>query len=113
MVKSKSLKRAFKFFADCKDPTVSTTIHARSTDKLMKTICKAALNVERVDIPLKKNKNVPFKEHHRRIARLTTKKFTIPQMQIFYAKERRLPHPPDPAINCAVSTRLGTIQQMR
>ena len=83
MAKSKAVKRAFKFLADCQDPRVRSTILARAPDKLVKTICNAALNVERGDIALKKSQKEAFKKHRKDIAKLTSKKFSIPQKRKF------------------------------
>ena len=87
MAKSKSVKRAFKFLADCTDPRVRSTVLARAPDKLVKTICNAALNVERGDIALKKKEKAALKKHRKGIARLTSKKFTIPQKRKFLTQK--------------------------
>ena len=83
MAKSKAVKRAFKFLADCQDPRVRSTILARAPDKLVKTICNAALNIERGDLVLKKNQKAAFKKHRKHIAKLTSKNLSIAQKRTF------------------------------
>ena len=87
MASSKAVKRAFKFLADCQDPRVRSTILARAPDRLVKSICNAALNIERGDLVLKKKEKAAFKKHRKHIAKLTSKRFPIAQKRMFFAEK--------------------------
>ena len=78
MGKPSAIKRAVKLLAVCKDPQVRAKILSRAPDKLVKTICNAALNVERGDIPLTKAQKRAFAKHRAQIAKLTSLKYSIP-----------------------------------
>ena len=56
-------------------------------DKLVKTICTAACKVEGGDIALKKRQKQAFKKHRKEIAKLTSKKFSIPQKRKFLTQK--------------------------
>ena len=56
---SKSVKRAIKFLAVCREPRINQAILKRAPDILLKRICNAALNAERGD--------VKFSKRHRKI----------------------------------------------
>ena len=87
MAVSKTVKRAFKFLAGCQDPRVRRPILARAHDKLLKTICNAALNIERGDLVLKKNQKAAFKKNRKHIAKLTSKNLSIAQMRKFLTQK--------------------------
>ena len=87
MAMSKAIQRAFKFFADCQEPRGRSRILSTAPDKIVKTICNAALNIERGDLLLKKKQKAAFKKHRKHIAKLTSKRFTIAQKRRFLAQK--------------------------
>ena len=87
MARSNIVKRAFKFFADCQDPRVRSTILARAAGKLVKTICNAALTIERGDLVLKKKQKATFNKHRKHIAKLTSKSISIAQKRKFLGQK--------------------------
>ena len=87
MGKSKTIKHAFKIFADCRDPSVRASIVSRAPDKLIKTICNAALKVERGDMSLSKKQISPLKTHRKNIPKLTSPRFTVRQKRKFLTQK--------------------------
>ena len=78
MAKSNAIKRAFKLLAVCRDPRVRRAILAHSPEALIKTICNAALNVERGEVVLTKKKSV-LRKYRSQIGKLTTRDYPIPK----------------------------------
>ena len=83
MAKSPAIKRAFKLLAVCRDPRVRKSIITHSPDALIKTICNAALNVERGEIVLTKKQKEALRKYKSQINKLTSR--TIP-----VAKKRKI-----------------------
>ena len=79
MAKSPAIKRAFKFLAVCRDPSVRRAILAHSPDALIKAICNAALNVERGEVVLTKKQKAALGKYRTQISKLTTRDFPIPK----------------------------------
>ena len=79
MAKGKIVKRAFKLLAECKDPRVQSALLNWATDKLVKTICNAVLNVERGDIALNKRQKQAFKKHRKDISNVTSRSYSVGQ----------------------------------
>jgi hypothetical protein len=52
--KSTQLKRTIKYLASCKSPEIISIIISKSHDKVIKSICDAALNTARGNVALKK-----------------------------------------------------------
>ena len=108
MARSKAVKRAFKFLADCQDPRVRSTILARAPDKLVKTICNAALNIERGDLVLKKKQKAAFKKHRKHIAKLTSKNLSIAQKRKFFFTQKGGAFPIIPILLSTALSALGS-----
>ena len=66
-----STKRAVKLLAVCKDPQVRRVILSRAPDSVIKTICNAALNVERGELALNRRQKATFRKHRGQIQKLT------------------------------------------
>ena len=60
---SKLINGAFKFLEACQDTRVRSMILARAPDKVLNTICTAALKIERAAFLLKKKQKAEFKKH--------------------------------------------------
>ena len=83
MAKSPAIKRAFKLLSVCRDPRVRKSIIAHSPDALVKTICNAALNVERGEVVLNKKQKAELGKYRSQIAKLTSRSIPI-------AKKRKI-----------------------
>ena len=79
MGKPSAIKRAVKLLAMCKDPQVLAKILSRAPDRLVKTICNAALNVERGEVVLTKKQKAALCKYRTQISKLTTRGFPIPK----------------------------------
>lgn len=73
-----TVKRTVKYLSVCKDPVTYSRVVRNSADPVIKTICNAALNVERGDIRLSKAEKKLFSANRRQIAKLTSRKVGFP-----------------------------------
>lgn len=74
----RAVKRTVKYLSICKDPTTYRHVVRNSSDPVIKTICNAALNVERGDIHLSKAEKKLFRANRLKIAKLTSRKVGLP-----------------------------------
>lgn len=73
-------KRTVKFLSVCRDPKVLSSVIRASPDSVIKTICNAALNVQRGGrVSLGNSQKVLFRNHSGRIAKLVSKNLSIAQ----------------------------------
>jgi len=73
-------KRTVKFLSVCRDPKVVSSVIRTSPDNVIKTICNAALNVQRGGrVKLENPEKTLFQKHSRQIAKLVSKKVSIAQ----------------------------------
>ena len=105
MAKSPVIKRAIKLLAVCRDPRVRSAILARGPDQVIKTICNAALNIERGDIHLDKKKRSVFAKHRAHISKLTSKKLSVGQKRKFLNQKGGI----WPILPVLLSTALGAL----
>lgn len=73
-----AVKRTVKYLGVCTDPTAYRNVVRSASDPVIKTICNAALNVERGDIHLSNAQKKLFRQHKKQIAKLTSRKVGIP-----------------------------------
>jgi len=77
-------KRTVKFLSVCRDPKVVSSVIRSSPDSVIKTICNAALNVQRGGrVSLSNADKIRFRKHSEQIAKLVSKKLSV-------AKKRKL-----------------------
>jgi hypothetical protein len=77
-------KRTVKFLSVCRDPKVVSSVIRSSPDSVIKTICNAALNVQRGGrVSLSNADKIRFRKHSGQIAKLVSKKLSV-------AKKRKL-----------------------
>jgi hypothetical protein len=73
-------KRTVKFLSVCRDPKVVSSVIRSAPDSVIKTICNAALNVQRGGrVSLGNAEKVLFRKQSGRIAKLVSKKVSIAQ----------------------------------
>ena len=73
-------KRTVKFLSVRRDPKVLSSAIRASPDSVIKTICNAALNVQRGGrVSLGNSQKVLFRNHSGRIAKLVSKNLSIAQ----------------------------------
>jgi len=76
--KSALVKRTVKYISICNDPATYKNVVRTSNDSVIKTICNAALNVERGAIRLSDAQKKLFRKHRGKIAKLTSSAVSIP-----------------------------------
>ena len=114
MARSKAGKGAFRFLAECQDPRVGSTILGRDSDKLVKTICIAAQNKRVRGLNVKEKAENRVKKTSQAYSHVNKQNFhNRTKPKVFETKGRLFPRHPNPPVNCAVGTRLSTLQQMR
>ena len=72
------VKRTVKYLGVCRDPTAYRGVIRGASDPVIKTICNAALNVERGGVHLSKAQKKLFSKHRKQIGRLTSPKVGLP-----------------------------------
>ena len=65
VISKKGCKRTIKYLANCKNPLIFRKIIATSPDKVITSICNAALNVAHGDIALKPKQKKIFSANRR------------------------------------------------
>jgi hypothetical protein len=71
-------KRSIKFLAVCRDPKVVSSVVRSAPDDVIKTICNAALNVQRGGrVALSSAEKSLFRNHGGQIAKLVSKKVSL------------------------------------
>lgn len=74
----KERKRIVKYLAVCRDPKAYKAVVQSAPDAVIKSICDAALNVQRGDrVALNNQQKQLFRKHHRQIEQLVTKSVPI------------------------------------
>lgn len=73
-----TVKRTVKYLSVCHDPSTYRNVVRSASDPVIKTICNAALNVERGDIRLTQAQKKLFRQHRARIAKLTSRTVGLP-----------------------------------
>ena len=74
----KARKRTVKYLSVVRDPKVYSAVVKSSPDSVVKTICDAALNVQRGDrVSLNGSQKKLFSKHRSSIAALASKKVTL------------------------------------
>lgn len=76
--RSAVVKRTVKYLSVCNDPATYRSVVRISSDPVIKTICNAALNVERGDVRLSNPQKKLFRKHRKAIAKLTSPKVGLP-----------------------------------
>lgn len=72
------VKRTVKYLGVCNDPTAYRSVIRVAGDPVIKTICNAALNVERGDVRLSQAQKKLFRQHRKQIGKLTSPKVGLP-----------------------------------
>lgn len=72
--KPSTLRRTVEYLGVCNDPSAYRSVIRASTDPVVKTICNAALNVERGSIKLSPSQKTLFRQHRKQIAKLTSRR---------------------------------------
>lgn len=67
-------RHTVEYLGVCNNPAAYCSVVRASPDPVIKTICNAALNVERGDIKLTPSQKALFRQHRSQIAKLTSKK---------------------------------------
>ena len=70
-------KRTVKYLSVCRDPQALRAAVRAAPDSVIKTICNAALNIERGDIVLNSRQKTCFRQFRKQIATLTTKRVAL------------------------------------
>ena len=71
-------KRTVKYLSVCQDPAIYKSIVKNSPDSVIKSICDAALNVQRGDrISLSKKQKTLFRRHSAEIDKLASKNIAL------------------------------------
>jgi hypothetical protein len=74
---NRSLKHTVEYLSICNDPSAYSGVVRASSDPVIKTICNAALNVERGDIRLTAAQKKLFAKHRKQIAKLTSRRVAL------------------------------------
>lgn len=81
-------KRTVKYLSVCRDPKVYNSVVKSSPDSVIKSICDAALNVQRGDrISLNKKEKALFRKHHVAIGSLASKKVPLARKRKLLTQE--------------------------
>lgn len=72
-----SVKRTVKYLSVCRDPQIRQLILRRAPDGVVKSICNAALNVERGDVNIPQADRKLFARNRKRIAFLTSRNISL------------------------------------
>jgi len=72
-----ALSHTIHYLSVCKDPDLVKHIIRASPDSVVKTICNAALNVERGDVGLTEADKRRLRRHRKGIALLTSRKVSL------------------------------------
>ena len=70
-------KRTVKYLSVCRDPQAFRAVIRAAPDSVIKTICNAALNIERGDIVLNSRQKACFRQFRKQIATLTSKRAAL------------------------------------
>jgi hypothetical protein len=73
-----AIKRTVEYLSVCPDAKAYNAVIRTAPDGVVKSICNAALNVERGDIHLSKAQKALFRKHRQQIAKLTSRKIQLP-----------------------------------
>lgn len=68
-----TVKRTVQYLSVCRDPKIRNLVLAKSSDGVIKTICNAALNAERGDVPFTPAQKRLLARHRKQIALLTSR----------------------------------------
>lgn len=71
-------KRTIKYLSICKDPAAFRQVVQRAPEAVIRTICNAALNAEQGDVALSKVQKKLFRVHRKKIATLSSPRYSIP-----------------------------------
>jgi hypothetical protein len=69
-----NVKRTLKYLAICKDPRAYREVVRAASDRVIRTICKAAFNVEQGPVRLSPAQKTLFRAHRKSIALLSSKR---------------------------------------
>lgn len=72
-----TVENTVKYIGVCNDPAAYHSVIRASPNSVVKTICNAALNVERGDIQLSPIQKKLFRNHRKEIAKLTNRRVNI------------------------------------
>jgi hypothetical protein len=72
-----ALSHTIHYLSVCKDPNLVKQIIKSSPDSVVKTICNAALNVERGDVRLTESHKRQLRKHRKGISLLTSRKVPL------------------------------------
>jgi hypothetical protein len=67
----KIVRRTVEYLSICQDPATYRNVVCNASDRVIKTICNAALNVERGDVRLTTGLKKLFSQHRKQIGKLT------------------------------------------
>jgi len=70
-------KRTLKYLTICRDPKAFRSVVCSASDRVIKAICNAALNVERGAIHLSRRLKYLFSEHRKEISKLTSLRVSL------------------------------------
>jgi hypothetical protein len=70
-------KRTVKYLTICRDPKAFRSVVCSASDRVIKAICNAALNVERGEIRLSKRLKRLFRQHRKQISKLTSLRVSL------------------------------------
>jgi hypothetical protein len=73
-----AVKNTVKYIGVCGEPSAYRSVLRAAPDAVVKTICNAALNVERGGIQLSPSHKALFRQHRQQIAKLTSKRVGLP-----------------------------------
>jgi hypothetical protein len=73
-----AVEQTVKYIGVCKEPCAYRSVVRAAPDSVLKTICNAALNVERGGIKLSPAQKTLFRQHRQQIANLTSHRVGLP-----------------------------------
>jgi hypothetical protein len=73
-----AIENTVRYIGVCCDPGAYRSVVRAAPDAVLKTICNAALNVERGEINLSQAQKTLFRRHKQQIARLTSRRVALP-----------------------------------
>jgi hypothetical protein len=99
------VKRTVKYLSVCDCPRAYKRVIKAAPDSVIKSICNAAVNVERGDIGLTREQRRLFRAHRKRIAKLTSRDTSIGSKR----KVIQSQHGGFPFIPILIGTALGAL----
>jgi hypothetical protein len=73
-----TVENTVKYIGVCCEPSAYRSVVRAAPDSVVKTICNAALNVERGAIKLSPSQKALFRQHRQQIAKLTSRRVGLP-----------------------------------